>query len=135
MLSDLVFAELELFGAELRVYAPVLGGKAFVVVVAPAGVVFGCLEEFFGFFGVEFGHGSEAYLAFEEVGEFAPVGLFGVEGEGVLTLFFKGRVVAPQLPVTAFYGQLFFALALAHAGFQAVVDAGGVCYYERWSVV
>ena len=105
---------------------PVLLRLADVGLVADLGHLLGFGEEFLGLVGISLLDAEVAYLAEEEVVELAPVGLLGVEAEGVLAFFDEGGVEAPEVPVAAFDGLALLGLALAHAGLQAVVDTGSV---------
>ena len=65
-------------------------------------------------------------LAHDEVLELAPVGLFAVQVEAVLTGFVLGRVETPQVPVTALDSLGLFVLGTTHADLDAVVDTRSV---------
>ena len=67
-------------------------------------------------------------LTKQEVVEVLPVRLLRVERERVLAFLSQSWVVAPEVPVTALDGFLFFCLRFAHAalGLQTVVDTWSV---------
>ncbi|MPM16940.1 hypothetical protein SDC9_63322 [bioreactor metagenome] len=66
-------------------------------------------------------------LVHEEV-PVAALGLFAVQGEGVLAL-------AEHVPVAAVHGSLHLALAVLHAALNGVHLAGGVAHDQRRTVV
>ena len=68
--------------------------------------------------------------------ELVPVGFLAVHLEGILAFLGQCGIVAPQVPVTAFYSLSFLGLALTHTalGTESVVDTGSVSDDERRSV-
>ena len=100
--------------AYLGINAPLLLSETTIVIVAPASVVLGSVEEFFGFCGILLLDGGVANFAQEEVFELVPIGFLAVEAEGVLAFVFEGGVVTPEVPVATFTGACFLGLALTH---------------------
>ena len=83
---------------------------------------FGLGKEFFGDIREGSRQGSISRFTHEVFAE-GLLRFFGVEDEGVLAFFFEQRVVAIEVPVTAVYGAFHFVLGVAHAAFDAMVDA------------
>ena len=89
-------------------------------------VSFSLSIESFGFFREALLEGCVTNFTLQEFLEFAIIRFFGIEAERVLALFFEFRIVAEEIPVTAFDSEFFFCLALAHALTDTMVDARSV---------
>lgn len=65
-------------------------------------VSFSLSIESFGFFREALLEGCVTNFTLQEFLEFAIIRFFGIEAERVLALFFEFRIVAEEIPVTAF---------------------------------
>ena len=62
-------------------------------------------------------------------------GFFGIQGEGIFTVFGLAGVKAEVVPVTGGNGVLFFLLAYAHTTTDTVVDAGCISNDDGRTVI
>lgn len=70
--------------------------------------------------------GRIAHLSLEEFLELTEIRLFGIQGEGILVRANQLRIVAVIYPVACLHRFLCLRMALAHTGFDPMVDTGSV---------
>ena len=94
--------------------------------VADLGELFGQAEEFGSLLWEELVEGSETNLTLQEVLEFGPVWLLGIESERILAFCLESRIVPVEVPLAAIDGELLLLLAQTHSSLETVVDTRSI---------